>query len=313
MVPNSQQRVHFFIEFTNQGIFQASPFWMPSWGVILLLYGTLCWLLGISYLLALDGKLGMGGKYMWPPIIGCLIPRYSSMHRLRIWQFMTWWMRSPSNGIGGSFLPHLIDTPAWQYSPCLLITKTRKTDWYGRRIKLRLSRFEQRTRLLYAYSRQTALNIHWCKLRGTYGGEYGSWTCHPKSVLFYGGHAQDVYQQGRTCTRNESESRNNVNCVTTRLRQSAMCCGSVHWRGMYGLYSREASRSAATSLLISFSSFGRCSRSSVPLSWRSGQSQLGWSRNKFYIERVQLHPKVISESAIRWLEEYQRLNAAQRV
>lgn len=37
------------------------------------------------------------------------------------------------------------------------------------------------------------------------------------------------------------------------------------------------------------------------------------ARNRFYFEKVQLHLKVIFESATRLLEEYQRLNAAQWV
>ena len=198
---------------------------MLSWGITHHLHGALYWLLGISYMLALDERLETVGKYMWP---GYLTPRYLSMHHQWIWQFMTWWMRSLSNGIGGSSLLHLIDTPSRPYSPCLLITKPHKTDWYGWRIKLTPSWFEQRTRLLYAYSSQIVPNMHWCKLRETHGRKYGSWTCHIKSILFSGGHAQDVYQQGRTYTRNKSESKNIANCMITRLKQSAMCCGSVH-------------------------------------------------------------------------------------
>ena len=50
---------------------------------------------------------------------------------------------------------------------------------------------------------------------------------------------------------------------------------NVHCHGMYGRYSREVSRNAATSLLISSSSFRRCSRGLVSWSWRNGQPQLG--------------------------------------
>ena len=47
--------------------------------------------------------------------------------------------------------------------------------------------------------------------------------------------------------------------------------------------------------------------------WATTTWMIWHARNKVYFEWVQLHPKVIFESALKWLEEYQRLNDAQRV
>ena len=47
--------------------------------------------------------------------------------------------------------------------------------------------------------------------------------------------------------------------------------------------------------------------------WATTAWMIWQARNKVYFEKVQLHPKVIFESAHKWLEEYQRLNGAQRV
>ena len=47
--------------------------------------------------------------------------------------------------------------------------------------------------------------------------------------------------------------------------------------------------------------------------WATTAWMIWQARNKVYFERVRLHPKVIFESALKWLEEYQHLNGAQRV
>ena len=46
--------------------------------------------------------------------------------------------------------------------------------------------------------------------------------------------------------------------------------------------------------------------------WTTTAWEIQNTQNKFYFDRVQTHPKLIFEGAVSMLEEYQRLNAAQR-
>ena len=98
---------------------------------------------------------------------------------------------------------------------------------------------------------------------------------HQRSVPSFGGHARDVYPQGRISTKNGSEWSKDASCAITMPRQLVMCCANAPLQEMSGLCSEVQSRSAEMKWTIFFYCSKCCNRSRVHLTWRNGQLRLG--------------------------------------
>ena len=98
---------------------------------------------------------------------------------------------------------------------------------------------------------------------------------HQRSVPSFGGHARDVYPQGRISTKNGSEWSKDASCVITIRSQLGTCCGNAPMREMSGLCSGVQSRSAEMKWTIFSYCSRRCNRDWVHLIWRNGQSRPG--------------------------------------
>ena len=82
--------------------------------------------------------------------------------------------------------------------------------------------------------------------------------------------------KGEPPQKNGSATNNDASYATSIVRQQVMCSGNAHWGEMYGLCLKGQSNSAAMKQVTSSFCWKCCSRSFAHLSWKSGQSRLGW-------------------------------------
>ena len=140
--------------------------------------------------------------------------------------------------------------------------------------------------------------------------------CHRKFAIFFGGHAQDVYPQGRTSKK--KRVRVDKKCELCCHHCETIC--HVLWecpfaRNVWALFKGTLQKCSneADDFFLLFRALQRKLDQTELEKWAIMTWSIWNARNRFYFEHVQAHLKAMFDNAMALLEEYQRLDAAQQV
>ena len=135
-----------------------------------------------------------------------------------------------------------------------------------------------------------------------------------KFRCLYGEHAQTFCLLEITCIAERLILIHGVSSAASNWSLLRIYFGSVRLQGMNGHFAEEKFRNVQIMFKTFFMLFrcliDRLSQQELE-QWAVTTWAIWNARNKYYFEHIQTHPKSILDGAIGFLQEYQRLVAAQ--